>query len=285
MRVKGLLSSVLLSLVATVSLGSQAAAEPATRVLTTSEVEWEQLNPLRGDKSPKAATLWGDRTGPGPAGFLLKPADGFKSPPHIHNVAYRGVVISGLIHNDHPDAEEMYMAAGSFWTQPAGGVHITAAKGANTLAYIEVEDGFGVLPAKEAFDDPDRPINVDVSNLVWLDASHTLWVGQSGNQTSQDGPQVAFLWGEPRDGQLNGTLVRLPAGFAGQLQNQGSSFRAVVIQGRPTHRSPTGSGATALEPGSYFGSEGEATHRIACEAPAACILYLRTKGRFEILPS
>ncbi|MDJ0607678.1 MAG: DUF4437 domain-containing protein [Kiloniellales bacterium] len=285
MRLEGLLSFVLLSFVTTVYLGAQAAAEPATKVVTTSEIEWEQLNPLRGDKSPKAGTLWGNRTGPGPAGFLLKPADGFKSPPHIHNVAYRGVVISGLIHNDDPDAEEMYMAAGSFWTQPAGGVHITAAKGADTLAYIEVEDGFGVLPAKEAFDDGERPINVDASNLVWLDAKHTHWIGRSEMARSQDGPQVAFLWGNPRDGQLNGTLVRLPAGFAGELQTQGSSFRAVVIQGRPTHGSSTESGVTALEAGSYFGSEGKARHRISCEAPEACILYLRTDGAFKVLPS
>ena len=127
------------------------ASSPADVVLV-SDVTWEQLNPLRRDKSPKAATLWGDRTGPGPAGFLLRPVDGFRSPPHIHNVSYRGVVIRGLLHNDDPAAEDMWMPTASFWTQPAGGVHITAAKGDDCLAYIEVEDNFAVLPAEEAFD-------------------------------------------------------------------------------------------------------------------------------------
>lgn len=39
------------------------AAEPTSRVVLTSEVKWDQLNPARGDKSPKAGTLWGDREG------------------------------------------------------------------------------------------------------------------------------------------------------------------------------------------------------------------------------
>ncbi|MBT8367005.1 MAG: DUF4437 domain-containing protein, partial [Deltaproteobacteria bacterium] len=108
------------------SIAQEPAAEPTSKVVLTSEVKWEQLNPARGDKSPKAGTLWGDRNGSGPTGFLLKPVDGFESPPHIHNVSYRGVVISGLIHNDDPNADDMWMPTGSFWTQPKGGVHITA---------------------------------------------------------------------------------------------------------------------------------------------------------------
>jgi hypothetical protein len=100
--------------VASDSTAPKPAAEPTSKVVLTSEVNWEQLNPARGDKSPKAGTLWGDRNGPGPTGFLLKPADGFKSPPHIHNVSYRGVVISGLVHNDDPNADDMWMPTGSF---------------------------------------------------------------------------------------------------------------------------------------------------------------------------
>ena len=87
-------------------------------VVLTSDVEWEQLNPARGDKSPQAGTLWGDRKGTVPTGFLARFVDGFSSPPHIHNVTYRAVVISGSIHNDDPDAAEMWMPVGSFWTQP-----------------------------------------------------------------------------------------------------------------------------------------------------------------------
>ncbi len=257
------------------SIAQESATEPTSKVVLTSEVEWEQLNPARGDKSPKAGTLWGDRTGPGPSGFLLKPVDGFKSPPHIHNIAYRGVVISGTINNDDPDAEEMYMPVGSFWTQPAGGVHITAAKGSNTLAYIEVEDAFGVLPAEEAFQSEDKPINVDASNIVWID--------QPGMPASTNGPKVAFLWGNLQDDQLNGTLVKLPAGFAGKIRSYGSTFRAVVIQGQPQYRVPGETDVKTMEPGSYFSSKGDSVHQISSEAGEGCIIYVRMEGKFDVI--
>jgi hypothetical protein len=93
---------------------------------------------------------------------------GFSSPPHIHNVSYRGIVIELRVHKDDPDAAKMWMPAGSYWTQPAGGgveSHITAADGASNLAYIEIEDGpYLVRPADEAFDNGERPINVHASN-------------------------------------------------------------------------------------------------------------------------
>ena len=63
----------------------------AGEVVLTSEVEWTHLNPKRGDKAPRAGTLWGDLNGTGPTGFLLKPTDGFKSPPHIQNVSVHQV--------------------------------------------------------------------------------------------------------------------------------------------------------------------------------------------------
>ena len=33
------------------------------------------------------------------------------------------------------------MPAGSFWTQPAGEVHITSARGQETIAYVEIDEG------------------------------------------------------------------------------------------------------------------------------------------------
>jgi len=68
-------------------------AKSENEVVTADNVEWGWLNPLRGDKSPAAGKLWGDRTKNEPAGFLVKFKKGFSSPPHIHNITYRGVVI------------------------------------------------------------------------------------------------------------------------------------------------------------------------------------------------
>ena len=165
-----LLTLALSSIVTAACAARRSQPSQAHEVVLISEVKWEKLNPARGDKSPQAGTLWGDRKGPVPTGFLAKFVDGFSSPPHIHNATYRAVVISGSIHNDDPDAADMWMPAGSFWTQPKGEVHITAARGATNMALVEIDKGpYLVLPVEEAFDSGERPVNVDASNIVWVD--------------------------------------------------------------------------------------------------------------------
>lgn len=261
------------------SIAQEPAAKPTSEVVLTSEVKWTPLNPLRGAKSPKAGTLWGDpdRKFPVATGFLVQFADGFSSPPHIHNITYRGVIISGLVHNDDPNAAKMWMPTGSFWTQPAGEVHITAARGPTNMAYIEIDRGpYLVLPPKEAFDRRERPINVDASNIVWVDPP--------GAPASANGPKVAFLWGKLQDGQLNGTLVKLPAGFTGKIKSHGSTFRAVVIKGQPQYQVPGDSDINTLEPGSYFGSKGESVHQVTSKVGEESIIYVRTDGKFNVIP-
>ncbi len=238
-------------------------------IILKSDVEWTHLNPKRGDLAPKAGTLWGDRNGTESTGFLLKPPTDFESPPHIHNISYRGVVIQGVIHNDDPDAAEMWMPAGSFWTQPKGEIHITAAEGADSLAYIEIEQGpYLVLPAEEHFDSGERPVNVDKSNIVWLDASDITWVDRPG-------AQAAFLW---QEGALNGTFIKLPAGFDGSIDSQGSTFRAVVVKGQLKHQAAEGK---TLEPGSGIRSDGVAVHRVS--SAQETILYVRTDGKYHVM--
>jgi hypothetical protein len=260
---------------ATESANTVAKSAAEENAVLASDVEWTPLNPLRGDKAPKAATLWGDRSGTGPSGFLVRFADGFSSPPHIHNVTYRGVVISGLVHNDDPDAVDMWMPAGSFWTQPAGEVHITAAKGSNSVAYIEIEQAsYLVLPPNEAFDVGSRPINVHASNIVWTDLP-----GVPASATPQ---RVAFLWGDPQDGQPHGMLVKLPAGYHGELRSDGACNRAVVITGQIGHQLLGGADMRKLEPGSYFSSSGNAVHRLSCDGADECIIYMRTDGSIDL---
>lgn len=252
--------------------------EPTSQVVLMSEVEWGPLNPARGDQSPKAGTLWGERTGSGPSGFLVEFVDGFSSPPHIHNVTYRGMAISGTIHNDDPNAEKMWLPKGSFWTQPAGGVHITAAKGSKNLAYIEIEDGpYLVLPTEKAFSSDEKPINVDASNIVWID--------QPGIPASTNGPKVAFLWGKPQENQLNGTLIKLPGGFTGKIRSHGSTFGAVVIQGQPQYQVPDKTEVKTLVEGSYFSSKGKSVHQVSSKAGEESIIYVRTDGKFEVIPT
>ncbi|MFD2256501.1 DUF4437 domain-containing protein [Luteolibacter algae] len=260
-----------------------------TRV-TTSDVEWGALNPARGKNGPRAANLWGNRTEEGTTGFLVRFSDGFSSPPHIHNVTYRGIVISGLVHNDDPAAAKMWMPPGSFWTQPAGEVHITAAKGEDVLAYIEIDHGpYLVLPEGQAEDNGERPVNVDAANLVWLDHSRSTWIKPAANPAANPdrpgGVEIAYLWGKPQPGHPSGTLVKLPAGFNGTLSSNGGALRAVIIMGAAQHRPSADAEFHVLKPGEYFGSEGRATHEISGEPDAESIIYVRTEDSFEIVPA
>ena len=239
-----------------------------SNVVLVSEVKWQQLNPKRGDKSPKAADLWGARAEAGPTGFLVKFVDGFTSPPHIHNVSYRGVVIDGLIHNDDPSAADMWMPAGSFWTQPAGEVHITSCKG-GCLAYIEIEDGpYLVHPSKEAFDNGERPVNIDKSNLVWL---------QTAADSSVKNPEVTYLWGSTKKGQLGGKMLKLPPGFDWELENETSGLQVVVIEGELGCVLPGGRSVNDIKPGSYLSLQGDNRYQVSCQSGEDCILYVRNK--------
>ena len=252
-------------------------SSPATnRVVLSSEVQWEALNPARGDKSPKAGTLWGNRKGGEATGFLAKFIDGFSSPPHIHNVTYRAVVLQGLIHNDDPNAEKMWMPTGSFWTQPAGEIHITAAKGTENMAYVEIDAGpYLVRPTGEAFDNGEKPINIDRSNLIWLDVATRQVVAT--DQPLQR-PAVAFLW---KNKELKGQFVQLPAGFKGAFQSEGAIFHAIVIEGKLDYTLPQNNKSKPLDMGSYFTSEGPSEHSIEVDQASNAIFYLRTDGAIE----
>lgn len=253
-------------------------------VVLASEVEWGYLNPLRGDKSPAAGKLWGDRTDTLASGFLVKFNKGFSSPPHIHNITYRGVVITGLLHNDDPKAENMWLPAGSFWVQPAGEAHITSADGVENLAYIEIQEGpYLVQPTTEAFDNGERPVNVDQGNLVWLDAADITWVSSSETETDSNAVEVAFLWGSHSEGELSGTLLKIPAGFTGEIHNQSPNFRAVMIQGAIEHQVEGEEEVSVLEAGAYFGAAENSVHQIASKEDRESIIYLRTNGKFEVV--
>ena len=232
-------------------------------VLPIDAVAWAPLNPARGDASPRAANLWGDRTTPGATGFLVRFADGFASPPHIHNVSYRAVALQGWVHNDDPEAAPMWMEPGSFWTQPRGEAHITAARGegSTVLAYVEIEEGpYLVRPAADAVEGPERALNIDASNLVWVETN---------------GVRVAYLWGNPE--VHHGVFVKVPAGSTAQLQAISGPLRAVVVAGTPTHPEP-------LPVGSLLTAEaGPAV--VDCAADADCVFYVRSEGTLEVSAS
>lgn len=247
-----------------------------TEFVKRSDVAFIPLNPARGDQSPKSGKLWGDIRKDVPSGMLVTFADGFQSPPHIHNITYRAVVIEGAVHNDDPAAEKMWMETGSFWTQPLGESHITAAKGKNTTIFLEILSGpYLVKPAKEAFDAGERPINIDARNIVWLDAADT-------TRITGRGPKLAFLWGEITGNEKNGTFIKLPAGYSGGLRTAAPLMRVVTIQGATQVQFSGGADKHQLDPGSYFGSKGETEHLLSCMPGKECLLYLHTEGTYRL---
>jgi quercetin dioxygenase-like cupin family protein len=244
-------------------------------VVTADAVEWGWLNPLRGDKSPAAGKLWGDRTKNEPAGFLVKFNKGFSSPPHIHNITYRGVVIKGLLHNDDEQAEKQWLPAGSYWQQPAGEAHITAADGEENMAFLDIQEGpYLVQPTDEAFDNGERPINVDKTNLVWLNAKDIEWVSEKSNV------ETAFLWGSHEKNQLRATLLKLPAGFNGKIKNLSPNFRAVVISGGISHQFSKKEDKKELNAPSYFGVEEDSKSIITTDQET--VIYIRSNGDFKV---
>ena len=253
-----------------------------TEVKLASEIQWQKLNPARGDASPQAGTIWGDQTKDGESGFLVKFVDGFSSPPHIHNITYRGIVIGGGLHNDDPEAEPMWMPVGSYWTQPAGEVHITAARGAS-IGYVEIQSGpYLVKPGSEAFDNGERPVNVDATNIVWLDASNTTWIEGEPHPDMSRNTQMTFMWGSPDSDQVNGTMVKLPAGFSGKLNTESSNFKVIVIQGQTELHLDAGNDVRTLTAGGYFGSKGKASHHLTSKNET--ILYVRATGKYSVVP-
>ncbi|NKF49021.1 DUF4437 domain-containing protein [Shewanella sp. WXL01] len=273
---KSLLALALLAtstIAATVTITGAYAADKQSHLVSASDINWGYLNPLRGDKSPGAADLWGDRTKNTATGMLVRFKKGFSSPPHIHNISYRGVVIDGLMHNDDPSAEKMWLPTGSFWTQPAGENHITAADGQTNLIYLEIDSGpYLVQPSSEHFDNGERPINQHSSNMVWLAPTDATAVNQSN-------AQVTYLWGSTKIGEMGGAMIKLPAKFDGELKVTADEFRTVVIAGELDYQSKE-QPSINLKPGSYVSSNGEFSHQLQTEV--ATTLYIRTNGSFNL---
>ena len=251
------------------------ASDDNLQIVMVEDVNWGYLNPLRGDMSPSAANLWGDRTIDSATGMLVKFNKGFSSPPHIHNVSYRGIVIDGLLHNDDPSAEKSWLATGSFWTQPAGQNHITAASGDSNLIYLEIDEGpYLVQPSKEQFDNGEHPINLHQLNMVWLGHDESALIDSQN-------ASIVHLWRNHVDGLTSGVLIKLASEFAGKILSDGNSLRSVVISGEVNLNSKNNQTLAILKPGSYFASNGRSAHWLSANSES--ILYLRYDGKLRII--
>ncbi|CDT62799.1 conserved exported hypothetical protein [Vibrio coralliirubri] len=271
---KSLFKASTLALVTALLTTPSFADEGTSKVVAANDIEWGYLNPLRGVLSPGAADLWGDRTTDTATGMLVRFKKGFESPPHIHNITYRGVVIEGQMHNDDPTSEKMWMPTGSFWTQPAGEDHTTAANGETNLIYLEIDAGpYLVKPSAEKFDNGERPLNLHKDNIVWLNSSDL-------HDISVEGVQSTYVWGSTSS--MGGSMIKLPAGFEGKVTTGASEFRAVVIAGSIEYNSKDQSSELTLTPGSYVESVGQFSHDIVNKGDSEATIYIRTNSKYQV---
>lgn len=240
---------------------------PPLNIVQADRLQWGALNPARGDASPQAANLWGDRTEPRATGFLVRFRDGFSSPPHIHNVSYRAFVIRGQIYNGPADAEKVWMAAGSYWTQPKGAVHITSAKGEGNMIYVEIDEGpYLVYPPAKAFATEEVAVNLEAADLDW-------------EPSPVSGVDRVALDAVGTQARLYGSILKLPSGFRGRLTCSGKDFRAVVLGGTVMMGSPQG--PRAAGPGSGLHASQPFSQSIEAESPS--LLYIRSDVEYQVL--
>ncbi|WOT03596.1 DUF4437 domain-containing protein [Shewanella youngdeokensis] len=250
------------------------ASEPMSKVVASEDIQWGYLNPLRGELSPGAADLWGDRTTDSATGMLVRFKKGFESPPHIHNITYRGIVIDGLMHNDDPKAEKMWMPTGSYWTQPAGENHTTAANAETNLIYLEIDSGpYLVKPSNQSFDNGERPLNLHKDNIVWLENSELYNIDAQG-------VKAAHVW--QSNAEMSGSMIKLPKGFKGTITTAASEFRAVIISGSVEYTSKDQAQHKTLQPGSYVESTGNFSHQLSNNSGSEVTMYIRTNTKYQV---
>jgi len=219
------------------------------------DIQWGMLNPARGDKSPKAGGLWGDRTQNKESGFLVKFNKGFSSPPHIHNITYRGIVIEGVMHNDDPNAAHFWLPKGSYWTQPAGEPHITAAKGQTNIIFLEIDQGpYLVKPVDQEFQNGEYPLNIHASNIIW-----------KKDKNKQSHIETTDLW-KNKENRVTGKMIR----FKDQVRLPVKSHYLVILAGTLNFQD------TDLHPGSMIKVTKESLLDLNCITDEECKMYIKT---------
>jgi anti-sigma factor ChrR (cupin superfamily) len=99
---------------------------------------------------------------------------------------------------------------------------------------------------------------------------------------TDDGPQMAVLWGDPTRGQF-GALLRVPPGFESPMHVHTLDERVVQLQGRSVHWTIDQSGVDApvMEPGDYMLMPGGVAHVSANTDAAESLELIAMDGPFD----
>jgi len=117
------------------------------------------------------------------------------------------------------------------------------------------------------------PVFIPAADLKWADL----------NPTGAPGVKIADVWGNHATGAY-GAFLKFPAGFLAPLHTHTYDIKIVVISGTYT-QAPEGKDAARLGAGSYaFQPGGSYKHVSGCDKASDCVLFIESKGKFDLLP-
>jgi anti-sigma factor ChrR (cupin superfamily) len=96
------------------------------------------------------------------------------------------------------------------------------------------------------------------------------------------GVKVADVWGNHATGPF-AAFLKFPAGMSAPLHTHTADMRFAVVSGTIVH-GPDGKPEVRLGPGSFLGQPGNYKHTTACDKASECVIYLESKGKFDLKP-
>jgi anti-sigma factor ChrR (cupin superfamily) len=111
---------------------------------------------------------------------------------------------------------------------------------------------------------------VGVEELKWVDVPNTPVKMATVKGDSAKGAHASFL--------------KLPAGFSAPLHSHTADHHVAVVSGTMV-LTPEGGTAKKLGPGSWFEFTGKKKHVTACDAGADCVIYVVSKGAWDLVPA
>jgi quercetin dioxygenase-like cupin family protein len=114
---------------------------------------------------------------------------------------------------------------------------------------------------------------------VFMPAGDMKWEATPGAPPDVKG---VTLWGDPTKGPYGG-IQKFPPGFSAPLHTHSSDLHAVVISGTFLV-APEGGTDNKLPAGSYEFIPSTFKHTTKCDTGAECIVFIETKGKFDVKP-
>jgi len=81
---------------------------------------------------------------------------------------------------------------------------------------------------------------------------------------------------------MNGSMIKLPAGFKGEISTDASEFRAVIIAGAVNYNPSEQNKAQNLSAGSYVESNGRFAHSLENNSDKPATIYIRTNSKYQV---